>query len=788
MTDNDAAVLPTITVTTPGHTTTADAAVAPFVGVTIGDTNSGATDTLTITLSDAGLTGALSGSPALINNGGGVYTLAAAPAATITSELNALVFTPAPGAPGSSTTTTFTLSDASSAGTTSAPNNTITVTDNDAAVLPTITVTTPGHTTTADAAVAPFVGVTIGDTNSGATDTLTITLSDAGLTGALSGSPALINNGGGVYTLAAAPAATITSELNALVFTPAPGAPGSSTTTTFTLSDASSAGTTSAPNNTITVTDNDAAVLPTITVTTPGHTTTADAAVAPFVGVTIGDTNSGATDTLTITLSDAGLTGALSGSPALINNGGGVYTLAAAPAATITSELNALVFTPAPGAPGSSTTTTFTLSDASSAGTTSAPNNTITVTDNDAAVLPTITVTTPGHTTTADAAVAPFVGVTIGDTNSGATDTLTITLSDAGLTGALSGSPALINNGGGVYTLAAAPAATITSELNALVFTPAPGAPGSSTTTTFTLSDASSAGTTSAPNNTITVTDNDAAVLPTITVTTPGHTTTADAAVAPFVGVTIGDTNSGATDTLTITLSDAGLTGALSGSPALINNGGGVYTLAAAPAATITSELNALVFTPAPGAPGSSTTTTFTLSDASSAGTTSAPNNTITVTDNDAAVLPTITVTTPGTYHDRRRRGRAVRRRDHRRHQLRRHRYAHHHAQRCWSNRSLERQPGPHQQRRRRLHPGGGAGRDHHLGTQCAGFHPGSRRSRLQHDNNLHAERRQLRRDYERPQQHHHGDRQRCRGPADHHGHNARTYHDRTQRSRRSSA
>ena len=119
--------------------------------------------------------------------------------------------------------------------------------------------------------------------------------------------------------------------------------------------------------------------------------------------------------------------------------------------------------------------------------------------------------------------------MTIGDTNSGATDTLTITLSDAGLTGALSGSPALINNGGGVYTLAAAPAATITSELNALVFTPAPGAPGSSTTTTFTLSDASSAGTTSAPNNTITVTDNDAAVLPTITVTTPAHTTTADA-------------------------------------------------------------------------------------------------------------------------------------------------------------------------------------------------------------------------------------------------------------------
>ena len=52
-----AALAPTITVTTAAHTTTADAAVAPFVGVTIADTNSGATDTLTITLSDSGATG-----------------------------------------------------------------------------------------------------------------------------------------------------------------------------------------------------------------------------------------------------------------------------------------------------------------------------------------------------------------------------------------------------------------------------------------------------------------------------------------------------------------------------------------------------------------------------------------------------------------------------------------------------------------------------------------------------------------------------------------------------------
>ena len=116
MTDNDAAVAPTITGTVAGHTTSADAAVEPFAGVTIADPNSGATDTLTITLSD-GANGTLTGT-GLINDGGGVYTLAAASPATISSELDALVFTPTAGAPGSSTTTSFTLSDVSTAGTT----------------------------------------------------------------------------------------------------------------------------------------------------------------------------------------------------------------------------------------------------------------------------------------------------------------------------------------------------------------------------------------------------------------------------------------------------------------------------------------------------------------------------------------------------------------------------------------------------------------------------------------------------------------------------------------------
>ena len=115
-----------------------------------------------------------------------------------------------------------------------------------------------------------------------------------------------------------------------------------------------------------------------------------------------------------------------------------------------------------------------------------------------------------------------------------------------------------------------------------------------------------------------------------------GLTTTSEAPVHPFAGVTISDPNTAATDTLTITLSNGGTTGTLSGS-GLSGGTNGVYTLAAAAAATITSELDALVFTPKAGAPGSSTTTTFTLSDLSSADATPTVNSSTTVINTDPA-------------------------------------------------------------------------------------------------------------------------------------------------------
>jgi uncharacterized repeat protein (TIGR03803 family) len=113
---------------------------------------------------------------------------------------------------------------------------------------------------------------------------------------------------------------------------------------------------------------------------------------------------------------------------------------------------------------------------------------------------------------------------------------------------------------------------------------------------------------------------------PTISGTLSDQTTTSETPINPFSGATVGDANVGATDTLTITLSNEGAGGTLTdgtGFSGLVSIGAGVYTLTGT-AAAITSELDALVFTPTKGQTNTLTTTTFTLSDVSSAyGTTS---------------------------------------------------------------------------------------------------------------------------------------------------------------------
>ena len=110
-----------------------------------------------------------------------------------------------------------------------------------------------------------------------------------------------------------------------------------------------------------------------------------------------------------------------------------------------------------------------------------------------------------------------------------------------------------------------------------------------------------------------------ATISPTISGAVLSQSTVSETAIKPFAGITIADTNLGTTDTVTIVPSGAG--GTLTdgtGFAGLVLNADGSYSLAGS-AATITAELNALVFKPAAGAAGTVSTTTFAITDVASA-------------------------------------------------------------------------------------------------------------------------------------------------------------------------
>lgn len=112
------AVSPTISGATTAWSTTSEAVVTPFAGITITDGNSGTTDKLTIAPSGAGGTLADgAGFAGLVANSDGTYSLTGT-AAAITAELRALTFKPLVGAAGTSQTTSFALSDVASAAST----------------------------------------------------------------------------------------------------------------------------------------------------------------------------------------------------------------------------------------------------------------------------------------------------------------------------------------------------------------------------------------------------------------------------------------------------------------------------------------------------------------------------------------------------------------------------------------------------------------------------------------------------------------------------------------------
>ena len=239
-----------------------------------------------------------------------------------------------------------------------------------------------------------------------------------------------------------------------------------------------------------------------------------------------------------------------------------------------------------------------------------------------------------------------FTNVTVTDPNSKATDTAKISLVTAsGISdgdGTLAGTGLTETGpGSGVYTLAATDPATLTKEIDSLVFTPTALPAGHSpVTTTFDLAVNDTNDGQTKTDNTTTVTETATSPPPppppppTITGTVADQTAVSGSTIAPFAKTTIADPNTAATDTATISLvTGAGISdldGTLSGTGLTeAGPGSGVYTLASA------NDLAGLVFTPTTLAAGHSpVTTTFDLA-------VNDTNDGQTATDNTTTVIET---------------------------------------------------------------------------------------------------------------------------------------------------
>ena len=403
---------------------------------------------------------------------------------------------------------------------------------------------------TDQATKAPFAGAVIAD-DVGQNQTLTVMLS-AAANGTLS------NLGGGIYNPQTGvysdtgSAASVTQDLAGLTFIPTAEqvAPGGTVTTTFSISDTDTAAS-SVGDNTTSVVATAVAVPPTISNTVARQAGTDHTSIAPFSLVVIGDPNVGQTDTATVTLS-ASANGTLSNLGAGTYNAG-VYTDTGS-AAAITNDLEALLFVPTQGQvqQGQSVVTGFTLRDTSSAGTSATDTTTSVVAT--AVALPTISNTATGQAVTDQTILTPFATVVIADSNAAQAQTVTVTLSAAA-------NGSLTNVGGGNYNFLtgvysdSGSAASISSDLNALVFVPTPGQipVGQSLTTSFVISDTDTAGLNVTDTTTSVVTT--AIAPPAISNVIANQAVTDHGTIRPFAGVTITDANAAQTERVTVTLS-----------------------------------------------------------------------------------------------------------------------------------------------------------------------------------------------------------------------------------------
>jgi len=375
-----------------------------------------------------------------------------------------------------------------------------------------------------------------------------------------------------------------------------------------------------------------------------GQTTTDESTIRPFAKVMVTDPNAGTQqDALVITLSGGVADGTLSGT-GLTYLGSGIYTLNPAAPAVLNAELQALVFTPTAHqvAPGSSVTTSFGLTAVNEASLVSPTDSTTTVIATAVNDAPTVAGTVAGQALRDNATIKPFAAATITDPDLSVSDSLTITLKNGSGTatdadGLLSGT-GLTKTGTGTYALAAASPATLTSELEALVFTPTAHQvnQGATVTTGFTLAASQTAGgsTVNTTNTTASVIVTAAGIAPTISIS--GSTTITDnfdAAVKPFTGATIADLNDLGGDTDTLVISESGLGGTFSSGLTLSGS-----------AATINTALQNLTFTPAGSLMAENTVFSFSLTS-SGYGTATVLYSAITVTS--SMLIATMPVLTP---------------------------------------------------------------------------------------------------------------------------------------------
>ena len=124
---------------------------------------------------------------------------------------------------------------------------------------------------------------------------------------------------------------------------------------------------------------------------------------------------------------------------------------------------------------------------------------------------------------------------------------------------------------------------------------------------------------------------------PVISGTVAGQSVAPEQTDTPFSSVTIADPNIATSDSLSIQLAGGGALADGAGFNGLTTSAAGVYALSGT-AAAITSELDALVFTPS----ADSTTTTFTLTDTTSIGTSASDLNTTVTVESSGSVVVSV--------------------------------------------------------------------------------------------------------------------------------------------------